>query len=507
MFNVEEKESIRRAVLVEGKSQRQAARELGCSRNTVRKMLEAGEVPRYKLKQGRESPILGPYQELIVQWVKEDEEKPKKKRRTATRMYQILRAEHGYQGAESTLRVYVGGLRRKERHQVYVPLSYDPGEVAQVDFGEAEVVIGEERWQAQLFVMWLGYSGACLVQAYPSQCQEAFFDGHVRSFEFFGGVPRAIWYDNLKPAVAKVLQGGNRVEQDTFVAFRSHYLFTAQFCNVRSGWEKGGVEGRVGYSRRNWLTPVMTFASWEAVNAYLQEQCRQDRERRLYGRSESISERLREEQSALLPLPAHAYACCKLIGVRANRLSLVSFDGNRYSVPVEHAHASLWLRAYVHHIEISNGAEQIAVHPRCWGREQDILEPQHYLPLLKRRPRAFSQAQPIRQWQERWPAVFDRYWQVLQERNEGSSAGTKIFINILQLCRQFSEEQVAAALQQALTQHLYRYEDVAELLRRLSEPALPAALDLSLHPALALVRGSQPDVNQFNQLLVGGGRT
>jgi transposase len=185
---------------------------------------------------------------LIDEWVAEDEKKPKKKRRTAKRMYDILREEHGYKGAESTLRRYVGLSRRKARHKVYVLLDYEPGEVAQLDFGEGEVIIAGKLLKAQLFLMWLGYSSATFMKAYPAQTQEIFFDGHVSAFEFIGGVPRQIWYDNLKIAVLKVLKGRNRQEQETFVSFRSHYLFAAHFCNTAAGWEKGGVEGRVGYS-------------------------------------------------------------------------------------------------------------------------------------------------------------------------------------------------------------------------------------------------------------------
>ena len=171
-----EKEEIRRAVLVEGKSQRQVAKETGHSRQTIKKLLTDGEVPKYRMEKKRESPVLGPYKAILAEWVAEDEKKPKKKRRTATRMYQLLRgAEYGYQGAESSVRVYVGQLRKKARNKVYVPLSYEAGEVGQVDFGEAEVIIAGKSVQAQLFLIWLGYSGGTFVKAYPGQSQEIFF--------------------------------------------------------------------------------------------------------------------------------------------------------------------------------------------------------------------------------------------------------------------------------------------------------------------------------------------
>ena len=267
MLDVKEKEQIRRAVLVEGKSRRQVAKETGRSRNTIRRMLTDGEAPRYRKRSARPRPVLDPFQAILDEWIAEDEKKPKKKRRTAKRMYDLLRAEaYGYTGAESTLRAYVGQRRKRTRTQVRIPLAYQPGEVGQVDFGEADVVIAGEKLTAQLLVVWLGFSSSTFVKAYQGQTQEVFFDGIASSFEFFGGVPHQLWFDNLKIAVNKVLKGPKREQQQGFIAFRSHYLFASEFCNLRAGWEKGGVEGRVGYGRRNWLIPVMDFPSWEALN-------------------------------------------------------------------------------------------------------------------------------------------------------------------------------------------------------------------------------------------------
>lgn len=503
---MDRKAKIRYEILVAGKSQRQVAKELGCSRNTVSRMLEDSQIPKYTLTEPRPRPILGPHQQLLEKWVEEDKGKPKKKRRTAKRMYDILWKEYGYQGAESTLRWYVGQLRKKARQKLYIPLAYEPGETAQVDFGEAEVIIAGKSVIAQLFVIWLGYSGATFVQAYPAATQEVFFTGHVAGFEFFGGVAREIWYDNLKIAVHKVLRGRNRKEQDEFVSFRSHYLYQAEFCNVQAGWEKGGVEGRVGYTRRNWLVPVQEFESWSALNSYLRQRCAEELARRLRGREESIGQRLEQERDCFLPLPAHSYPCCKVVPVRANTLSLVTFKTNRYSVPVEHAHEKLLLRAYVERIEISNGRKVVATHPRCWEREQDILNPYHYLPLLAKRPRAFAHAQAIRQWRESWPPVFDTYYAALKQRLDGSAA-TKQFIAILQLGQTYPESLLAEALQEALNGYCFSLAGVQELARRLAEPEPPTDTSLANYPELAHIEVAHPDLQQFNRLLAhyGGG--
>lgn len=501
-----EKDRIRRMVLVEGMSIREVARQTGRSRNTITKMLENSDVPAYRLTEEREAPVLGPFKELIDRWVAEDEKKPKKKRRTARRMYDMLRAApYGYGGAESTLRRYVGKARRKARNKVYVILDYQPGEAAQVDFSEGDVIVAGKLVVAQLFLMWLGYSGATFIKAYPAQTQEVFFDGHASAFDFFGGTPQQVWYDNLKVAVLKILKGRNRQEQEAFVSFRSHYLFEAHFCNTRAAWEKGGVEGKVGYGRRNWLVPTKEFSSWEALNAYLAEQCRTEWKRQLRGREESIGRRLSREQAYFLPLPTF-FPCCKSVPVKPNHLSLVVFDTNRYSVPVDHAHERLLLRAFVNRVEITNGVTVVATHPRSWEREQDILDPLHYLSLLERKPRAFAQSKAIRQWRQHWPEAFERYWAVLRQKlPEG--AWTTTFVQILKLCEQYSEESLAMALDEALRHHCYSYDGVRELLRRQNElpPAAPLALDN--RPDLREVVVQMPDLAQFNRLLpVGGGR-
>lgn len=506
MLRMETKAEIREAILLKGKSIREVSKETGRSRNTIRKMLEDGEIPSYKKRAERPSAVLGPYKARLETWIKEDEKKPKKARRTGVRMYKLLRDEHGYRGAEGTIRGYVGKLRGKARKQVYISLSYEPGETGQVDFGEAEVTVGGEKVKAQLFVMWLGYSGAMVMQAYPAATQEIFFAGHEAAFEFFGGVPQELWYDNLKSAVEKILKGGQREEQDSFISFRSHYLYRAEFCNVRSGWEKGGVENRVGYGRRNWLVGAGEFENWEELNGYLREKCRQDQERKIRGRTETIAERLKQEQEAFRQLPDHPYPCCKTVPVRANHLSLVTYATNRYSVPTAMAHEALTLRAYVNRVEISTSTEGIASHARCWGRKQDILNPQHYLGLLVRRPRAFEHAQVIRQWQAQWPRVFDHYFQQLQERYEKTEA-TRLFIAILQLEKTVSETELAKTLEEALFCACFTLAGVKELLRRQREPEAPAPIQLAAYPHLAQIEVTPPDLQQFNQLLpqLGGG--
>jgi hypothetical protein len=250
--------------------------------------------------------------------------------------------------------------------------------------------------------------------ALPHQRQEAVFEGHKESFHFFGGVPRSIWYDRLTQAVKRSLLGRRAQEQESFTAFRSHYLFQSRFCNPGEGHEKGLVENLVGYARRNFLVPVPEAASFQELNALLRERCLAEAGRKLRGERQPIGALWEEERSRLLPLPRRDFPCCRTLPVKANGLSLVTFDTNRYSVPVDTGPEQLWLHAFVDRIQVTAGARVVAVHPRSYGREEDVLDPLHYLPLLRERPGALDHAKPLKQWT--WPPGLREYLEALRQR-------------------------------------------------------------------------------------------
>lgn len=506
MITVEQKEQIRRAYHVEGKSIRQIHRETGYHRQTIRKALRDGGVPEYKLEKSRPCPVMDAVKPIIDQWLAEDEKRPPKQRHTAKRIYERLTTEYGFQGAESTVRGYVGQRRKALRSQVFVPLSYEPGQTAQVDFGSAQAIIAGEQLTTQLFCLRMGYSKKPFVTALPTQAQEAFFEGHGRAFAFLGGVPRELVYDNLKAAVKRVLEGRNREEQVAFIALRSYYLFESRFCTPRQAHEKGLAEGLVGYARRNWFVPLPEFATWDELNAYLLAKCRAEGQRRLRGMVMTIDEAFALEQPHLLPLPSQPFPCCTLRPVQANGFGLVTFQTNRYSVPADHAHESLWLRVFVDRVEIINSHQTLAVHARCYRREQDILNPLHYLPLLEQRPGAWEQAKPIQQWQQRWPEVYDHYLAALRERLPTPTQATREFVRILRLHEDFPEAIIAQALEAALAGHCYSVDGVKQLVLRLTEPApSPTRLEDETITSLTPTAVAWPAVEQFDRLLSNSG--
>jgi transposase len=256
MKRVELYAQVRRAVYVEGLSRREAARRFGIDPRTVAKMLAFSVPPGYRRSRPPARPKLVGIIERILE---EDKLQPPKQQHTAKRIFERLRDEHGYEGGVSIVRAYVHEHRQRQR-EMFVPLRHDPGH-AQVDFGEALAVIGGEERKIHFFAMDLPHSDACLVQAYPAETSEAFCDGHNVGFEFFGGVPRSILYDNSKLAVARILGDGTRQRTKVFSELQSHYLFADRFGRPGKGNDKGKVEGLVGYARRNFMVPIPKAAA------------------------------------------------------------------------------------------------------------------------------------------------------------------------------------------------------------------------------------------------------
>jgi len=252
-------------------------------------------------------------------------------------------------------------------------------------------------------------------------------EGHIQAFRFFGGVPRHVIYDNLKTAVLRILEGRSRQEQEAFIAFRSHYLFESHYCTPGQGHEKGRVEDGVGFARRRFMVRLPRVDSFEELNEHLLAACLADDQRRVDRQEMSIGEAWEREKPHLLPLPEHEYKYYVSKPVVLNGDSQVEFESNRYSVSADQAYRNLVLRAYPFRVDIVHMNDTIASHPRCYGQEQDILNPLHYLPLLEQRPGAFEHAKPIRRWRKEWPPAYERLLgQLRAESNNGQ--GVREFV-------------------------------------------------------------------------------
>ena len=337
MIKVDEFEKIRKAYHVEGLSIREISRQYKHSRRFVRKALEHPIPEKYQLGQPKQAKVLGQYRQRVLDLLEESGKQPRKQRYTAHKIYTMVYGE-GYRGCEGNIHNFVCRTRKKgEAGKAFLPLEFEAGKDAQVDWGEAVVILAGVETKVQFFVMRLNYSRVRFVKAYPFQKQEAFLDAHESAFQFLGGVPQRIAYDNLKTAVFRILEGHNRQEQDAFKAFRSYYLFDSHYCNPAEGHEKGGVESDVGYVQRNFFAPFPRVDSYEELNQFLLECCKQDVDRHIRGQEAPVSKLWEVDQVHLLPLPRQDYPACETRPVKANAYSQVVFETNRYSVPHTYA--------------------------------------------------------------------------------------------------------------------------------------------------------------------------
>jgi transposase len=499
MFKVELYGRVRRAVLVDGLSQRAVAREFGISRKSVRKMVAFSVPPGYRREQPVARPKLDAFVGVIDAMLEEDKTRPAKQRHTAKRVWERLKEEHQFTGGYTIVKDYLRGEQIRGR-EMFVPLTHPAGE-AQADFGEALAVIGGVECKAHYLAMDLPHSDDCFVVAFPAETTEAFLEGHVRAFAYFGGVPTRILYDNTKIAVAKILGGTDRQRTRAFSELESHYLFADKFGRPAKGNDKGKVEGIVGYARRNFMVPVPRFATWDAFNAHLEAACRKRRERTLRGHTETIAERFERDRAALLALPEVAYEACEKISARVSSLALVRYRGNDYSVPTQHGHLQVLVRGYVHEVTIACGSEVIARHPRSYEREAVVYDPLHYLALLEQKTRALDQAAPLQGWQ--LPACYLQLRRLLEARLKH---GGREYVQVLRLLETFSLVEVTQAIEEALELGTIGFDAVKHLLLcRIDQR--PPRLDMENYPHLPLAQVRTTQAADYMSLLANTGAT
>ncbi len=497
MKTVELYARVRHAVMIEGLSARGAADRFGINARTVSKMLAFSVPPGYVRRKPPYRPKLDGFMGVIDAILVADKDRPKKQRHTSRRIFERLRDEHGFTGKITIVKDYVAGWRQRTQ-EMFVPLVHPPGQ-AQADFGEALGVIGGVECKIHFLAFDLPHSDAIFVAAFPAETTEAFCDGHVRAFAFFGGVPQSILYDNTKIAVARILGDGRRQRTRVFSELQSHYLFTDRFGRPGKGNDKGKVEGLVGYARRNFLVPVPVFADFEALNADLLVRCRKRWADRLRGHDDTIGERLKRDLAAFQkPLPAPYDACDKQPG-RVNSLSLVRYRRNDYSVPTAHGHQKVLVRGYVHEVVIACGADVIARHPRSYDREDFVFNPLHYLALIEQKINALDQAAPLANWN--LPEEFVTLRRLLEARM--GKKGKREFVQVLRLMEVFRIDDVAAAVRDAIARGATGFDAVKHLVLCRIERR-PPRLDMTIYPYLPTATVATTSARSYLDLLAGG---
>lgn len=454
---------------VEGLSQRQIATKLGISRNTVKKYINQNESPTTLYRQNvygtkdysDETKRVLP---IIDQWLEEDQNHWVKQKHTAARIFKRLEDEYDFKGSASNIRKIVA-KRKKKLQEVFIPLDFQLGHQFQCDWGEADIILQGRSQRVFLFCIQLSASRVRFVRAYLHEKQEAFLDGFVHAFEFFGGVPTEGLFDNLKTAVQKMLEGRERLEQEAFLGLQTHYLFKAEFCNPASGNEKGRVEGTVGYVRRNALVPLPIVQSMDEINEYLLEWCIKEAKQKMVPHTkETAFEMWEKEKEYFHPLPENRFEACKLVSCQVNKMSLVTIETNKYSVPCKYVGQAVWTKIFVDRVIMVDQNQVIAEHNRSYDRNQMVTVLDHYLEALLKKPRAIRDAHAFQSSDV--PDVFRRFHRKMREQ-EGAT-GDRKFIRLLLLHREIGMEKLTQALLEAEKTQVFRYEVVHEIIQRLT---------------------------------------
>ncbi|HZK15182.1 MAG TPA: IS21 family transposase [Solirubrobacterales bacterium] len=502
MTRVEQFEQIRRDHLREGLSIRELAKRHGVHRRAVRQALDSAVPPPKRAPRHRPAPKLDPFKAVINEWLAADQEAPRKQRHTARRVWQRLVAEHGADVSERQVDRYVAAKRREIGEvEACVPLVSEAGVEAEVDWGEAQVIMRNEPVDVHLFLMRACHSGSAFVAAFQSETQQAFLEGHVAALEFFGGVFGLIRYDNLKAAVAQVCKGRRRVESDRFVGLRSHYGFDSSFCltGVRGAHEKGGVESEVGRFRRRHLVPVPKVESLGELNEQLAAACWSDLDRTIVGRKEPVGVMLARERSLLADLPPEPHCTTEEASPRVDSKALVTVRQNRYSVPARLVGMRVRAKVGAREIAIWHDGAPVATHERLAGRHGTSAQLDHYLDLLGRKPGALARSLALRQQRDRgdWPPCFDRLWSEI-EGKAGRSEAARQMVEVLLLNREVGPRRVELAVHSALAAGAHDGRAVALLARRTERPVAPA---LALEERLVGIGSPPPsDLSGYDRL-------
>lgn len=497
IFTVEIYRRVRIAHFKEGKSSRQIARDFGVSRDSVSKMLAYASPPGYRRTVPIMRPKLDGFTDRIDGWLREDSDRPRKQRHTAKRIFDRLRADYSFKGGYTIIKDYVREHERRSR-EMFVPLHHAPGH-GQADFGEALVLIGGVEQKAHFFAFDLPHSDACYIRAYPAAMSEAWVDGHVHAFAFFGRVPQSVLYDNDKCLVARILPDGTRKRARLFSGFLSHYLIRDRYGRPGKGNDKGSVEGLVGYARRNFMVPVPSFPTWDAFNLWLEEQCRKRQADILRGQTETIGQRLVRDLEAMAELPTAPFDACDQATGRVSSQALVRYKTNDYSVPVAYGHRDVWVRGYVDRVVIGCGGEIIARHPRCYEREDMIFDPVHYLPLLEKKINALDQAAPLAEWD--LPPEFQTLRRLMEARM--IKAGRREYVQVLRLLENFDLDEVHVAIKNALRMGAIGFDAVKHLVLCQVEKR-PPKLDLDCYPYLPRATVGATSAVSYMCLMAGG---
>ena len=421
---------------LDGESIRSIAKGLKISRPTVKKYCEGSTHPEVRKAYQRDSNVItDDIESFILGCFNQDEyENLKKQKHTAKKIYDRLVYEKNFNGSYSSVRTAVRNLKadRTVPSQSSVPLSYAPGEAVQIDWGEATAYIDGVKTKVHTFCGRLCYSCDIFVQAYKAANEESFLEAQQLMFDFFGGTPRRLIFDNAKVAVKEGF-GIYAKPQAKYLSFSSHYAFSLDFCNPASGNEKSLVENLVGYSRRNFLVPVPRVSDIEELNRKLWNDCIRYRENhKVERRQHPVIVMYQEESKFLNTIPKYRFDTSKTAIAKVDDFSTVRYEKNNYSVPTRYLRKDVTVKGYANSICVLHDGSVIATYSRQYGAGNTQYRLEHYIDLLERKPRSVSNARPVK----------ETLTKELLDWGNQLPGGNKEMVKLLRLCVDYGEERI-----------------------------------------------------------------
>ena len=468
-----------------GKSQRAIANILGISRNTVKKYCKGSQVPWERQGTSGRRPYV--ITEEVMEFIKgclatDEEENIKKQQHTARRIYLRLVEEKGFNGGESTVREIVAALKDKQK-KVFIPLSFEPGEAIQIDWGQATIYLAGNKKKVNLFCMRECYSADIYCTAFFRQNEESFLEGQIAGFEYFGGVSQRIIFDNAKVAVKEGF-GVHAKVQDRYKALAAHYAFQCVFTNISAGHEKGLVEGLVGWIRRNVLVPIPRVDTLDELNAELRSRCLRYREHQIKGKEQPVGTMARAAKIAMIALPKYKFDSSKSITATVDSYSTVRFDYNHYSVPVRYAGKEISIKGYGNEVLMLYRNTEIARYTRCYERGKTLYRLEHYIDLIEKRPRSVFNAKPVK----------NNISLELQQLGRRLS-GPREMVKLLRLFIDYGEDKLMSAIK-SINTPMISIEQIQAYLIPVDTPTLA--------PTPVEIKVARPQINKYDALINGG---